>query len=187
MTTKTLRFIAPHRDPWRTLGGDDGPPISINPAPHLLLDLAQWHAARAHWPAGIAVGLALANDQDIEDVAGDLPRLALVALHFPKFADGRAYSQARLLRGRYRFAGEIRATGDVIADMAPLLLRSGFDSAQLRHDQSADTAERALAFFRAHYQGDVRGGRPIFALGADERAALTRTPAEDFVQYGASI
>ena len=59
--------------------------------------------ARAQWPAGIPVGLKLGNDQDVEDIAADLPRFALIALHFPKWVDGRAYSQARLLRSRYRF------------------------------------------------------------------------------------
>ena len=80
---------------------------------------------------------------------------ALVALHFPKWVDGRAYSQAHLLRARYRFAGEIRATGDVLVDMLPLLQRTGFDAVQLRADQSAEAARRALAFFPGHYQGDV--------------------------------
>ncbi len=109
-----MKFIDHHHDRWHALGGEDGPPVSINPDPYLLLDLTQWHAVRAQWPAGVPVGLKLGNDQDVEDIAADLPRFALVALHFPKWVDGRAYSQARLLRSRYRFAGEVRATGDVL-------------------------------------------------------------------------
>ena len=67
---------------------------------------------------------------------------------FPKWADGRAYSQARLLRARYRFAGEIRATGEVLVDMLPLLARTGFDAVALRADQSQEFAERALSLLR---------------------------------------
>ena len=84
------------------------------------------------------VGLKLANDADVEDVAADLPRFALVALHFPKWVDGRAYSQARLLRSRYRFKGEVRATGEVVVDMVPLLARTGFDAVVLRSGKSVE-------------------------------------------------
>jgi uncharacterized protein (DUF934 family) len=87
-----------------------------------------------------------------------------VALSFPKWVDGRAYSQARLLRMRYRFPREIRATGEVLVDMLPLLARTGFDAALLRGDQSLVHARRALGFFaEGHYQGDVRETRPRFA------------------------
>ena len=56
-----MKFVDVHRDPWRALSGDDGPPVTITPAPHLLLDLAQWHAVRAAWPTGMPVGVSLAN------------------------------------------------------------------------------------------------------------------------------
>jgi uncharacterized protein (DUF934 family) len=181
-----MKFVDTARDPWRALGGEDGPPVSITPAPHLLLDLIQWHAVRAAWPAGMAVGLRLANDQDVEDIVADLPRLSLVALHFPKWVDGRAYSQARLLRSRYRYGGEVRATGDVLVDMVPLLQRTGFDAVLLRHDQSVDAAERALGFFPGHYQGDVRDNRPLFAMPPGTAEALARESRE-FVNEGASI
>jgi uncharacterized protein (DUF934 family) len=110
-----------------------------------------------------AVDLVLANDVDVETIAGELGRIASVALVFPKWTDGRAYTQARLLRTRYRFAGEIRATGEVLADMMPLLVRCGFDAVQLRADQKQDVAERALGFFPdGYYQGDVREPLPRF-------------------------
>ncbi len=182
-----MKYIDPHRDPWHALGGDDGPPVSITPAPHLLLDLAQWHAVRAAWPADLPVGVRLANDQDVELLADDLPRLALVALHFPKWVDGRAYSQARLLRSRYRFGGEVRATGEVLVDMLPLLERTGFDAVVLRHDQSVEAAERARGFFPGHYQGDARDNRPLFARPAGTADALARQPVPDFVHEGAGI
>ena len=75
-----------------------------------------------------------------------------VALRFPKWTDGRAYSQAVLLRGRVRFTGEIVPVGDIVADMAPLLRRCGFDAAQLRADQKQQNAERALGRFDGHCQ-----------------------------------
>ena len=182
-----MKFIDAHKDRWHTLGGEDGPPVSINPEPWRLLDLAQWHAARAAWPTDVPVGLKLANDVDVEEIADDLGRFALVALHFPKWVDGRAYTQARLLRVRYRFKGEVRATGEVLVDMLPLLERTGFDAVVLRADQSRDAAERALGFFPGHYQGDVRDNRPLFAQPAGTPERLLRDFDESFVQQGASI
>ena len=182
-----MQFIDLYKDRWHALGGEDGPPVSINAQPFLLLDLAQWHAARAHWPAGVPVGLKLANDVDVESVAGDVPRLGLITLEFPKWVDGRAYSQARLLRSRYRFNGEVRATGEVLVDMLPLLLRTGFDAVVLRADQSRDAAERALGYFPGHYQGDVRDNRPLFAQPPGTAEALSREPLREFVNQGASI
>ena len=118
--------------------------------------------------ADAAVDLVLGNDADVETIVDELPRLASIALVFPKWTDGRAYSQARLLRARYRFRGEIRATGEVLADMMPLLERTGFDAAALRADQLQTVAERALAFFPdGHYQADVNEPRPLFAREAD--------------------
>ncbi len=157
-----MQFIDSNLDPWQTPGGEDAPAAPFPPAANLLLDLAQWRSLRADWPATLPVGLKVQNDADIEDIAADLPRFALIALHFPKWTDGRAYSQAHLLRARYRFEGEVRATGDVVVDMLPLLQRSGFDAVALRADQSVDAAKRALGFFPAYYQGDVLVTRPHF-------------------------
>jgi uncharacterized protein (DUF934 family) len=182
-----MKFIDARNDPWHPLGGEDGPPVSINARPHLLLNLTQWHAARAQWTRGIAVGLLLGNDQDVEDVAADLDRFSLVALQFPKWVDGRAYSQAHLLRARYRFKGEIRATGEVLVDMIPLLVRTGFDAAAMRADQSADVARQTLEAFRAHYQGDVHASKPLFALAPGTVEALAREPVREFVSQGAAI
>jgi len=136
----------------------------------VLPSLAQWQAQRDHAPtAPPPVGVILANDQDVEDLRLDLPRLAVVALQFPKWTDGRAYSQARLLRTRLGFGGEIRATGEVLVDMLPLLQRTGFDTVQLRADQRLASAERALRFFAHHYQGDAVEPRPHFARPASRQ------------------
>jgi uncharacterized protein (DUF934 family) len=100
-------------------------------------------------PAG---ALLLDNAADVLARAEEIGRHAAVLLHFPKWTDGRAYSQAVLLRGRLRFDGEIQARGDVVADMLPLLRRCGFDTVQLRADQKLETAQRALGYFDNHYQ-----------------------------------
>lgn len=177
-----MKFIHYAQDPWHTVHGDDGPMVTITPMPNRLLSWLQWSSVRHHWPVGMAVGVMLGNEQDVRDLEADLPRLGLVALQFPKWVDGRAYSQAHLLRSRHRFKGEIRATGEVLVDMLPLLQRTGFDAAVLRADQSREAAERALGFFPGYYQGDAQEHRPRFA-----RPAAELEPTDSFVDVGASI
>lgn len=96
--------------------------------------------------------LVLDNTADVSAIADEVRRHASVTLQFPKWTDGRAYSQAVLLRGRVRYPGRLIATGEVLADMLPLLRRCGFDAVQLRADQLQDHARRALGHFEAHYQ-----------------------------------
>jgi uncharacterized protein (DUF934 family) len=100
-------------------------------------------------PAG---ALLLDNTTDVLARANDIAAATTVVLQFPKWTDGRAYSQAVLLRGRLRFEGEIIAVGEVLADMLPLLRRCGVDAVQMRADQKLATAQRALGFFHSHYQ-----------------------------------
>ncbi|MFM2052792.1 MAG: hypothetical protein RL456_829 [Pseudomonadota bacterium] len=175
-----MKFIDTPHDPWHTVGGEDGPIPHPQPRANLLLTLEQWHAVRDTWPAELPVGLILPNSVDVETIVADLPRLALIALQFPKWVDGRAYTQARLLRVRHQFKGQIRATGEALVDMLPLMQRTGFDAVVLRRDQSRDAAERALGFFAGHYQGAVGESRPLFARPAGATAA-------DFLNAGASI
>ena len=177
-----MRFIDTTQDDWHTVSGEDGPFVTITPAPRLLLGFTQWRSVRSTWPEDMPVGVVFPNDADIEELEADLPRLSLVALQFPKWTDGRAYSQAHLLRARYRFPGEVRATGEVLVDMLPLLQRTGFDAAVLRADQSLDAAERALRFFPGHYQGDVNERRPLFARPKGEEYTQ-----QAFVNAGAAI
>jgi uncharacterized protein (DUF934 family) len=155
-----MKFIDSAGDAWRPAGGDDH-----GDAP-LIFTLAQWQQARATRPVTLRSGLAVPNTADLAALDEDLDRVALLALEFPKMSDGRAYTQARLLRGRYGYRGEIRATGEVIADMLPLLQRCGFDAVQLRADQDLATAQRALQFFTGFYQGDTLQPTPRFARAA---------------------
>jgi uncharacterized protein (DUF934 family) len=104
--------------------------------------------------------LALANDADPRDA--HLAGVTTVLLNFPSFSDGRAFSQAFLLRRRLSFAGEIRATGDVLIDQLQQMQRSGFTQAVLRADQNLAAGERQLARYPAFYQGDAVTPQPHF-------------------------
>ena len=112
--------------------------------------------------------LQIANDANLAELVagGALQGVARVELHFPKFTDGRAYSQALLLRRRYRFAGDLRATGDVLIDQLVHMHRSGFSSAVLAEGVDPAAAQRQFERFSAFYQGDVHEPRPLFAREA---------------------
>lgn len=109
--------------------------------------------------------LQLSNDADPQSV--DLQGIDRIELVFPKFTDGRAYSQAFLLRRRLGFAGELVATGDVLIDQLALMQRCGFDTAVLRADQPTEIALRVLqdypGFNAGTYQGDALQLTPRFA------------------------
>lgn len=105
--------------------------------------------------------IKLHNDADPRSLT--LDDVDRVELQFPKFTDGRAYSQAFLLRRRLGFQGELRATGDVLVDQLQLLQRCGFDSAVLRADQDLAIAQRQLGHFDSFYQGDAVDALPLFA------------------------
>ena len=105
--------------------------------------------------------LTLANDADPMQQA--LQGVQTIELHFPKFTDGRAFSQALMLRRRCGFAGDIRATGDVLIDQLSQMQRCGFSSAVLRADQDHAKGQQLLDHFSAFYQGDVDQPQPLFA------------------------
>lgn len=105
--------------------------------------------------------LQVANDADVRSL--DLAGVDRIELNFPKFTDGRAFSQALLLRRRLCFTGDIRATGDVLVDQLVQMQRSGFTSAVLKEGRDASAAERQFARYPGFYQGDVREARPLFA------------------------
>lgn len=105
--------------------------------------------------------LEIANDADPMDI--DLAGATRIDLHFPKFTDGRAYSQARLLRQRRGFTGELRATGDVLIDQLVHMARCGFDVAVLKEGLAVQDAERQFARFADFYQGDAVQPQPLFA------------------------
>ncbi len=112
--------------------------------------------------------LQIANDADLAELArsGALEGIGRIELQFPSFTDGRAYTQALLLRRRWRFTGDIRATGDVLIDQLVHIHRSGFSSALLAEGVDPAAAERQFSRYAAFYQGDVHEPRPLFAREA---------------------
>jgi uncharacterized protein (DUF934 family) len=104
------------------------------------------------------VGVIWPNNRDLDDLVPYLDRLAAVALVFPSFRDGRAYSQARLLRERHGYDGELRATGQVLRDQFVFMSRAGFDAFEVKKDADADAFAATVQRYSVFYQptGDGR-------------------------------
>ena len=153
-------------DPWRaSMAGDDAnPPL----AGGVILGLAEWLAFRESAPLGDnhLLGVRVEPGEAIDALVPDLPRLALIALAFPKFNDGRSFSKASMLRRTHGFSGEIRAVGDVLWDQLQLMVRCGFDAFEI-------TNEPTLAALRA-------GRKPVMTdyyqpgFGAETRQGAPR-------------
>jgi len=103
-------------------------------------------------------GVIWPNNRDLDDLVPCLDRLAVVALVFPTFRDGRAYSQARLLRERHNYRGELRATGQVLRDQFLFMLRAGFDSFEVKKPADAEAFANTVKRYSVFYQptGDGR-------------------------------
>ena len=144
----------------------DGVPVIV-PAARFLADAEE--ILRREAPTGVL----WPNNRRIAELAPYLHRLALVALQFPTFKDGRAYSQARVLREQFGFRGEMRATGNVLRDQFLFLLRAGFDALEVAKDADAAVFAEAVARYSVFYQ--PAGDRRIPALRA--RLARGQTPA----------
>ena len=151
-------------DIWRLLrpGADDALPVLSAPG-DVVVPLALWQMRRDELVARAGrTGVWLEANEGPEPIAADLGRLALVAVNFPKFGDGRGYSTARLLRERYAYTGEVRAVGNVLQDQLPLLEKCGFDAFMLREDQDPEQALRAFDDFSESYQTSVAQPVPLF-------------------------
>jgi uncharacterized protein (DUF934 family) len=120
-------------------------------------------AAEEHIDDGDPKVLQLPNDADPLAIEVCLEDIERIDLNFPKFTDGRAYSQAFLLRRRLGFKGDIRATGDVLIDQLVQMERTGFSSAVLKEGVDASDAQRQFDRFAAFYQGDAVQPAPHFA------------------------
>jgi uncharacterized protein (DUF934 family) len=117
------------------------------------------------------VGVIWPNNKNVAELAPFLARLAMVALTFPNFKDGRAYSQARLLRERYGFRGELRATGQILRDQFVFLVRAGFDSLDVKKAADADAFAAALARYTVFYQPIGEGRTAAAQLRAEKTPA----------------
>ena len=129
---------------------------AVAPGAAVLLTLAQWKAEPERWRAHAGpVGVLLGPADEPAEIAPDLERLALVAVEFPVFTDGRGFSIARLLRQRYGWRGELRAVGDVLRDALFYMARCGFDTFALADGVDVDAALSAFADFHDAYQAAV--------------------------------
>jgi uncharacterized protein (DUF934 family) len=136
---------------------------AIPPTGDLLVPLARWQSEREALLAREGrVGVLLEPADEPGVLAADLDRLALVAVNFPKFTDGRGFSTARLLRERYGFRGELRAVGEVLRDQLFYLARVGFDAFALADGQDAARALSAFDDFSETYQSSVEQPQPLF-------------------------
>ena len=133
------------------------------PAGPVILSLTRFQAeGDALIGAGQAVGVRVQADEAVEDLAYDLPRLALVAVVFPKYGDGRGYSSAALLRQRLGYAGEVRAVGDVLREQAGFMVRCGIDAFAPSDGSTAEDWAAAAGRFRHVYQRAVDARPPVF-------------------------
>jgi uncharacterized protein (DUF934 family) len=141
---------------------EDGNFADVPAAGVVLVPLKQWQAQRDSLVARGNVGVWLATDEEAEDIAGDVAHFALIALEFPAFTDGRSYSNARLLRDRYGYKGELRAIGDVFKDVILFMKRCGFDAYAVRADKDINEALKGLDDFTEYYQGATDQPLPLF-------------------------
>ena len=139
-------------DDWAYLGEENAGDALIVTLGELRADEARWRA----WAGRLGVRLAPADAP--EALAAELARLALIAVEFPNPGDGRGYTQARLLRGRLGFRGELRAVGaGVKQDQVFLLTRCGFDALELAPGEDPEAARRALGRYTVGYQPGAPG------------------------------
>lgn len=108
------------------------------------------------------LGIQLNAGDTADLLSTDCQGFALINVEFPKFADGRGYSAARLLRERYGFTGQLRAIGDVLFDQLFFMMRCGFNAMAMRADQDLELCVKGFETFSSSYQGDVNDTRPLF-------------------------
>lgn len=160
--TKLLKDGKVTLDPWVHVADGDAVPTE---GP-VIVSLARWQAEHNTLAARKdPLGIRLTSAQSPMEIADDLSRFAVVALEFPKFGDGRAYSHARLLKDRLDYSGEIRAVGDVLRDQYRAMYRCGFDALEIAVDRPAERLEAdwqaALKELRHAYQPALRGPEPV--------------------------
>lgn len=150
-------------DHWITVHPTDNGQIEVPEEGDILVSLGTW---QNHKDALLShqgkTGLLMNGDVELEDFTSDLEHFDLIAINFPKFADGRGYSLARLIRERAGYTGELRAVGDVLRDQLFYLHRCGFNAFVIREDRDVDDALNAFNDFTVTYQADVHESRPIY-------------------------
>lgn len=159
---KLIKQGRPEADPWHVLEVAEGQAAVVPHSGRWIVSLQVWQQQRAQLlTRGQDIGVRLESADDPSALAEDASHLALIAVNFPAFNDGRGYSSARLLRERYGFTGELRAVGDIFQDQLFLLARCGFDAFLLREGEDEESALRALSVFSEAYQAAQDRG-PLF-------------------------
>jgi len=149
---------------------DDWVPLAENAEPsaegNVIVTLEQWQAQRERLRGHNGrLGLRLKSDQSPAEIVDDLQHFDLIALEFPRFGDGRAYSYARLLRERFGFTGEVRAVGAVLRDQFLAMLRCGFDAFEVKNDNAVQAWQEATGEIAFSYQPTGRRAATIGVLG----------------------
>lgn len=156
-------------DSWRHVGDDEPLPAEGG----VIVSLTRWQTEREVLEGRNApLGIRLNSDARPETIAADLDRFGVVALEFPAFKDGRAFSSARLLRERYRYTGELRAVGEVLRDQLQFMLRCGFDAFEYAGLTAADQAMTAFDEIGVVYQTAADRRRTAASLRNDGSAAF---------------
>jgi len=138
-------------DSWQHI--NDETDIGQMPDGKLIVSLSFWNAHKqALRQRSEALGIRLSPEDDVADIAADLASFALVALQFPGFRDGRAYSQARILRQQHDYPGELRAAGNVLRDQLMYMERVGFNSFEIDSKQDIEDALKAFDEINIKYQ-----------------------------------
>jgi uncharacterized protein (DUF934 family) len=146
-------------DHWVHVADGEPPPASGD----VIVSLRRWQAERdALLTRKDGIGVQLTGSDALDAIVPDLPWLAVIALEFSSFKDGRAFSLARLLRERHGYKGQLRAVGDVLRDQIAFMRRCGIDAFELRADRSAEDALAALGEFTVSYQAAADEKRPLF-------------------------
>ncbi len=138
-------------------------PESVSvPAGKVMVPLRVWQAQRSRLQDRSGLGVWLASNERPEDLKGDLDRFDVIAVDFPRFADGRGYSIAYNLRARLGYTGELRAIGDVLRDQLFYMQRVGFDAFAPRPDKNIYDALKGLTDFSETYQTSFDQKLPLF-------------------------
>jgi uncharacterized protein (DUF934 family) len=156
IVNKELQIV---EDAWQLVADDADLPVDGD----IIVSVARWQKEReALGGRKGRLGVKINGDTPVETIVPDLGHFALVALEFPKFADGRCFSYARLLRDRHSYKGELRAVGDVVRDTIDFMRRCGIDTFAVRADKNAEDALKAFTEFSVRYQTAADGAVPVY-------------------------
>ncbi|MCJ8313124.1 MAG: DUF934 domain-containing protein [Saccharospirillaceae bacterium] len=145
-------------DAWEVVAKDE---VATN-NDQIFLPLAQIDDVKTLITSGKQAGVWLDSDTDYEQLTAISKNVSVIAINFPKFADGRGYSLARILRDQCKYTGELRAIGDVLLDQVFFMSRVGFDAYSLRDDKDAQKVQAMLETFSESYQTSVDQPIPLF-------------------------